>query len=181
MTRQRRGACQPGATPQGCVRDTSSALQGRRNPSALTGRTDRCRNPGRCPGLACRGAFSAAIKVLQIRIHESCWLALYGMASRINLSAAFRSSCQRLFFSRDWLSNRIGELLPRERLAGANGNLPFRHFLHEPILPFRRGHSGQRFEANIPECLGSLAHFGGARSEERRVGKECRSRWSPYH
>src|SRR5258708_11616626 len=26
------------------------------------------------------------------------------------------------------------------------------------------------------------ALFGGpARSEERRVGKECRSRWSPYH
>src|SRR5256885_15875332 len=26
-------------------------------------------------------------------------------------------------------------------------------------------------------------HFteSGARSEERRVGKECRSRWSPYH
>ena len=24
-----------------------------------------------------------------------------------------------------------------------------------------------------------LAHLG--RSEERRVGKECRSRWSPYH
>ena len=22
---------------------------------------------------------------------------------------------------------------------------------------------------------------GGFRSEERRVGKECRSRWSPYH
>src|SRR5256886_16951763 len=24
-------------------------------------------------------------------------------------------------------------------------------------------------------------NFGGFRSEERRVGKECRSRWSPYH
>ena len=24
-------------------------------------------------------------------------------------------------------------------------------------------------------------YFGVARSEERRVGKECRSRWSPYH
>ena len=24
-------------------------------------------------------------------------------------------------------------------------------------------------------------YAGGARSEERRVGKECRSRWSPYH
>src|SRR3712207_7716409 len=23
--------------------------------------------------------------------------------------------------------------------------------------------------------------FRGVRSEERRVGKECRSRWSPYH
>ena len=23
--------------------------------------------------------------------------------------------------------------------------------------------------------------LGDARSEERRVGKECRSRWSPYH
>ena len=27
-------------------------------------------------------------------------------------------------------------------------------------------------------CIGVLAW---ARSEERRVGKECRSRWSPYH
>src|SRR5256885_3582347 len=25
------------------------------------------------------------------------------------------------------------------------------------------------------------ALFDGQRSEERRVGKECRSRWSPYH
>ena len=31
--------------------------------------------------------------------------------------------------------------------------------------------------AIIPESLGS--HI--TRSEERRVGKECRSRWSPYH
>ena len=30
--------------------------------------------------------------------------------------------------------------------------------------------------------LGSKAVAGvGVRSEERRVGKECRSRWSPYH
>src|SRR2546425_3069592 len=26
-----------------------------------------------------------------------------------------------------------------------------------------------------------LDHASGRRSEERRVGKECRSRWSPYH
>ena len=28
---------------------------------------------------------------------------------------------------------------------------------------------------------GLLESFIGDRSEERRVGKECRSRWSPYH
>src|SRR5256886_11713072 len=34
--------------------------------------------------------------------------------------------------------------------------------LTAPCLPVGRGHPGSR-------------------SEERRVGKECRSRWSPYH
>ena len=28
---------------------------------------------------------------------------------------------------------------------------------------------------------GRQVHLDGIRSEERRVGKECRSRWSPYH
>ena len=27
----------------------------------------------------------------------------------------------------------------------------------------------------------SVLGMGAERSEERRVGKECRSRWSPYH
>src|SRR5574343_569165 len=30
-------------------------------------------------------------------------------------------------------------------------------------------------------CIILLIEFGSLRSEERRVGKECRSRWSPYH
>ena len=29
--------------------------------------------------------------------------------------------------------------------------------------------------------LATLDKKGFIRSEERRVGKECRSRWSPYH
>ena len=32
-----------------------------------------------------------------------------------------------------------------------------------------------------PYCRGLLNLRGFSRSEERRVGKECRSRWSPYH
>ena len=38
----------------------------------------------------------------------------------------------------------------------------------------------------IYEVFPHISEFGGGRgdfprSEERRVGKECRSRWSPYH
>ena len=31
------------------------------------------------------------------------------------------------------------------------------------------------------EYLEPVGYLAGVRSEERRVGKECRSRWSPYH
>ena len=30
-------------------------------------------------------------------------------------------------------------------------------------------------------AISSTVNFKLSRSEERRVGKECRSRWSPYH
>ena len=33
----------------------------------------------------------------------------------------------------------------------------------------------------LVETKPALQHFALLRSEERRVGKECRSRWSPYH
>src|SRR5215203_6404866 len=40
--------------------------------------------------------------------------------------------------------------------------------------------AGARRPAGRPRrCAASGAR--GARAEERRVGKECRSRWSPYH
>src|SRR3984957_18040991 len=31
------------------------------------------------------------------------------------------------------------------------------------------------------EAMGGSLQIRAVRSEERRVGKECRSRWSPYH
>ena len=36
-------------------------------------------------------------------------------------------------------------------------------------------------EKGCKVSVGSKLHGMDARSEERRVGKECRSRWSPYH
>src|SRR3712207_2971060 len=60
---------------------------------------------------------------------------------------------------------------------------------------FRRGDPGFGFGRlwgpNVDTATGAALPDGGrvageewlayARSEERRVGKECRSRWSPYH
>ena len=33
----------------------------------------------------------------------------------------------------------------------------------------------------LPSFVGAKPYHQASRSEERRVGKECRSRWSPYH
>src|SRR2546430_2217218 len=35
--------------------------------------------------------------------------------------------------------------------------------------------------ADVAHVQHTYSFFGVDRSEERRVGKECRSRWSPYH
>ena len=41
---------------------------------------------------------------------------------------------------------------------------------------------GSSLETGLNRAAGSVIGYGfGERSEERRVGKECRSRWSPYH
>ena len=45
--------------------------------------------------------------------------------------------------------------------------------------PFRVA-GGRISSAGQPMCPEALAGVA-MRSEERRVGKECRSRWSPYH
>src|SRR5258705_1830045 len=46
------------------------------------------------------------------------------------------------------------------------------------LLPQR---TGGRFEAGQRWFSRRFPAIPSSRSEERRVGKECRSRWSPYH
>src|SRR5271170_8386781 len=49
-------------------------------------------------------------------------------------------------------------------------------------LPIWRRTSGDREAASTPRRRSSQRpRWPSGRSEERRVGKECRSRWSPYH
>ena len=38
-----------------------------------------------------------------------------------------------------------------------------------------------RMSVFVDDLQGHTVEVGADRSEERRVGKECRSRWSPYH
>ena len=48
----------------------------------------------------------------------------------------------------------------------------------------RNGKTGKYYVASRkkdPTQLKAATHKNTSRSEERRVGKECRSRWSPYH
>src|ERR1051326_4296054 len=60
----------------------------------------------------------------------------------------------------------------------------------KPVLPKHRPGMTYEVAISVVEChrnrardladAGERNHSNTARSEERRVGKECRSRWSPY-
>ena len=45
---------------------------------------------------------------------------------------------------------------------------------------FPSGNASVAIEPRLPQA-DFPEHHHDFRSEERRVGKECRSRWSPYH
>src|SRR5205823_10544972 len=74
------------------------------------------------------------------------------------------------------VQNELEQLIERPlRLFGVAANLSLSNVL-------------QFFQHNAPTMFCGVVHdlFGHhvifvLRSEERRVGKECRSRWSPYH
>src|SRR5258708_39600796 len=50
-----------------------------------------------------------------------------------------------------------------------------------PLLPDVPTSTELGFPGMVMENWYGLLGPAGLRSEERRVGKECRSRWSPYH
>src|SRR5258708_40300078 len=48
-------------------------------------------------------------------------------------------------------------------------------------MPFNGANTDEYIDVTGPMRLTSSEQIPKVRSEERRVGKECRSRWSPYH
>ena len=59
----------------------------------------------------------------------------------------------------------------------------------EQVIKVARYHAkvefSQKYKDRVSRCRAYVEKFSregkAIRSEERRVGKECRSRWSPYH
>src|SRR2546422_3485775 len=49
------------------------------------------------------------------------------------------------------------------------------------ILSFENGKNRLESMGDLDEAIDFMRFYAEQRSEERRVGKECRSRWSPYH
>ena len=69
---------------------------------------------------------------------------------------------------------------PRAEREGDAAFVPLEHLLNESDIV--TCHTPLTCEGAYPTYhLTSNDFFGLLRSEERRVGKECRSRWSPYH
>ena len=91
-------------------------------------------------------------------------------------AAAMRPNTKAVYT--EIVANPSGEIADLEGLAAvareAGVPLIVDATLNTPYLcrPFEHG-------ADI--VIHPITKFLGGRSEERRVGKECRSRWSPYH
>src|SRR5258706_7887638 len=71
----------------------------------------------------------------------------------------------------------------------SNRNAPHRHppgliaVIAEPGARVERSAAAHSGAMSVQDDwrAGRAPKWKGSRSEERRVGKECRSRWSPYH
>ena len=57
----------------------------------------------------------------------------------------------------------------------------FQKWIEDENFAFTEGESQKGFSSRVNAGFQKLLSLHTTRSEERRVGKECRSRWSPYH
>src|SRR5256885_16927511 len=84
-----------------------------------------------------------------------------------------RTYCQTMGIEFMHISNAQQKAWIQERIEGVDKEITFTREGKRAIL-------NKLVEAEGFEKFCDVK-FTGTRSEERRVGKECRSRWSPYH
>src|SRR2546430_7460742 len=94
----------------------------------------------------------------------------------------FSSRRRHTRFDCDWSSDVCSsDLRPQKTKTVRQG---FEHaFRKDKAALFRLGrkHLEDQLLFSHSGRTGHVHALGNTRSEERRVGKECRSRWSPYH
>src|SRR6266536_5686123 len=100
-------------------------------------------------------------------------------------------ACLSLFCGRCTYCLTGRTFLCQSRPIRGKGAPPRLSWMREPVVQFANlaayaermlVHSNALVKVDDDLPLDRLALIGcGVRSEERRVGKECRSRWSPYH
>src|SRR5256885_5689951 len=108
---------------------------------------------------------------------ESMWLAMIFMW----VFFFFSSRRRHTRLQGDWSSDVCSSDLRRTvRKIPARGR---RRAPRGAALDHLRQSEGQRLSRALPlfALARQAAGRSSRRSEERRVGKECRSRWSPYH
>src|SRR5260370_14870483 len=110
-------------------------------------------------------------------------MVLFALCSNVIFLVFFFFSSRRRHtrFKCDWSSDVCSsdlESINRVRLRTSSA---FRRLLCSSSCeePTRGGSPG--VEMAPADALGCAGGPCSLRSEERRVGKECRSRWSPYH
>src|SRR2546430_10287309 len=93
----------------------------------------------------------------------------------------FSSRRRHTRFDCDWSSDVCSSDLDSVIVGQTKRQVERMHVLLEVLDGFLPNPlTGKELEVN-QTVIGVVQWVGGKRSEERRVGKECRSRWSPYH
>ena len=76
-----------------------------------------------------------------------------------------------------WVVSRSNAAEEAASSAATEGSIVLSSFAAGDVTSIRYAYGGETLTLNYDSGSWTLAD----RSEERRVGKECRSRWSPYH
>src|SRR5256885_13118623 len=107
---------------------------------------------------------------------------LYGAEPTLGWFFFFSSRRRHTRLQGDWSSDVCSSDL--ERLGGDGAETRVRGPEQPPVdleLPGIEQPLAHDRVAKVAVRLLGECQVGKLRSEERRVGKECRSRWSPYH
>jgi len=141
-----------------------------------------------CPGCA-RPLTRQSAAALQVQIgarygRRPALLLAPKVAGRKGFHKDVLARALKLGFGRARIDGKIVDIAPGMALSRFHD-----HYIDLVVGETPRGKGAERRLADLvatalKEGDGSLIAFEGPpapRSEERRVGKECRSRWSPYH